>query len=690
MTKYIWIYAAVSALLGTACSDSEYDLQTLVPDQYHNVVNVKENTNTAVRIYDTGLDKEFEFTVLRGGSDPSVAIEAETVPMTQEELSAIDADYVLLPEKCYSLDGAIAIPKGEGADKFTVSFSADQVTTVREMSEALSAPKVYCLALKLVSEKSSVFSDKSYIIRRVDVMLPELGFAEAGEIKKQLYDAQQTVTLDFAVVRGETDETQPVKAMLSPMTQEELAKINPDYMTVPENLYTLSEKVFEIPVGAERLSLNASFTGEQISAVREAAAAQSKQACLALKIESDNAAVVEDRNILLYLMDITQPVLHFELVSGAAPHTYWPWWWDNRAYDNWYLPYPDFKTPCADCWGSGVTFRLKMPDGIQNTWTIKCRFDYDESLIAAYNESEEIMGPDLYGGLENWRKTRTDYAALPSADDMAFFDAAGNRIEEITMNPGVNEVLVTYKRNTGGFNGAGLYLCPIVASTDLFPVDNEQYVLLHDEITLPDKTLWEPYEAGDGTLAALYDGNRWGNSWQTSWFPGYCDKTYGQYFQINIKQYQPSHAIRFILWGNGDNEWHWNEGTAPREMKVFITSDAVPAPTGNHDTDRATYNALTWVEVGHIWCEAYSGRGWISPAIDLQGRTANAIRLCTYSKAGDGANYKTNSGPFEGNFNREPWNDRVQTVVNETLYNNGWEDTYGNNIVITELRMYGN
>ena len=331
-----------------------------------------------------------------------------------------------------------------------------------------------------------------------------------------------------------------------------------------------------------------------------------------------------------------------------------------------------------------------MPDGIQNTWTIKCRFDYDESLIAAYNESEEIMGPDLYGGLENWRKTRTDYAALPSADDMTFFDAAGNRIEEITMNPGVNEVLVTYKRNTGGFNGAGLYLCPIVASTDLFPVDNEQYVLLHDEITLPDKTLWEPYEAGEGTLAALYDSNRWGNSWQTSWFPGYCDKTYGQYFQINIKQYQPSHAIRFILWGNGDNEWHWNEGTAPREMKVFITSDAVPAPTGNHDTDRATYNALTWVEVGHIWCEAYSGRGWISPAIDLQGRTANAIRLCTYSKAGDGANYKTNSGPFEGNFNREPWNDRVQTVVNETLYNNGWEDTYGNNIVITELRMYGN
>ena len=59
-------------------------------------------------------------------------------------------------------------------------------------------------------------------------------------------------------------------------------------------------------------------------------------------------------------------------------------------------------------------------------------------------------------------------------------------------------------------------------------------------------------------------------------------------------------------------------------------------------------------------------------------------------ESGRRSQLQNQSGPFEGNFNREPWNDRVQTVVNETLYNNGWEDTYGNNIVITELRMYGN
>ena len=682
--------AALLAMAFAAC-DSEYDLQTFIPDRYHAVVNVQDDTNESMRIYDTGLDKVCEFTILRGGSNPELPIEAEAVPMTQEELSKYGADYVLLPGEYYTLDGAIEMAPKVGSDKITVAFSSEQITAVRELNAALEEPKIYCLALKVVSDGVTVFDDKSVVIRRLDVMLPELAFSESGVLRKRLYDAKQEVRFDFAVVRGQTDLELPVESHLVSLSQAELSDIDPGYMLIPAELYTLSSSDIVVPAGESELPLSVTFSGDQISAVREAAAAQSKRACLAIRIESDNVSAVAGRDVMLYEMEITQPVLHFELVSGAAPNKYRQWWWDNRHDDgSWNLTWPDYKTPCADCWGSGVTFRLRMPDGIQNTWSVKCRFDYDASLIAAYNASEEKMNDGLYGGLENWRKVKTDYEALPSVDDMAFFDAAGNRIEEITMEPGVNEVLVTYKRNTGSFDGAGIYLCPIVASSDLFPVDEEKYVLLLDEITLSDKTLWEPYAAGEGTLAALYDGNRWGNSWQTSWFPGYCDKQYGQYFQINIPSYQPSHAIRFTLWANGDNEWHWNEATAPREMKVFITSDAVPSPTGSYDTDREVYNALTWVEVAHLWCDAYSGRSYTSPSIDLGGRTANAIRLCTYSKAGDSASYKTNSGPFEGDFNRAPYNDRVQSTVNDTTWWNGWEDTYGNNIVITELRMYGN
>lgn len=682
--------AALLAMAFTAC-ESEYDLQTFIPDDYHVVVNVQDETNESVRIYDTGLDYVCEFTILRGGSDPARPIEAETVAMTQEELSNYGANYVLLPEQYYTLDGDIAMAPKVGSDRIAVTFSGEQVRAVRELNAALEEPKIYCLALKVVSDDVTVFDGKGAIVRRLDVILPQLCFAESGVQQKKLYDAKQEVSFDFAVARGESDMELPVESQLVPLSQAELSEIDPSYMLIPEEYYTLSASDIVVPAGEEEIPLSAVFSGEQISDIRELAEAQSKQACLALKIESDNVDAVEGRGMLLYVMDITQPTLHFELVSGATPNRYRQWWWDNRHDDgSWHLTWPDYMTPCADCWGGGVTFRLRMPDGIQNTWTIKCRFRNDASLIAAYNDIEEKMNDGWYGGLENWRKIKTDYDALPSDSDMAFFDTAGNRIEEITMEPGVNEVQVVYRRNTSSFNGAGIYLCPIVATTDIFPVDKEQYVLLRDEITLSDKTLWEPYAPGEGTLAALYDGNRWGNSWQTSWNPGYVDKQYGQYFQINIPSYQPSHAIRFTLWSNADNEWHWNESTAPREMKVLITSDAVPAPTGNKETDRAVYDALTWVEVAHLWCDAYSGRSYTSPSIDLAGRKANAVRLCTYSKAGDSASYKTNSGPFEGDFNRAPYNDRVQSTVNDTTWWNGWEDTYGNNIVITELRMYGN
>ena len=93
----IWTYAAAFALLGTACDNSEYDLQTLVPDNYHAVINVQDDVDEAARIFDTGRSENINFTILRGGSDSSIAIEAQAVTMTQEALSQLGSDYVLLP-----------------------------------------------------------------------------------------------------------------------------------------------------------------------------------------------------------------------------------------------------------------------------------------------------------------------------------------------------------------------------------------------------------------------------------------------------------------------------------------------------------------------------------------------------------------------------------------------------------------
>jgi len=635
------MYAAAALVLsGTACDDSEYDLQTLVPDSYHAVVNIQDDADKTTRIYDTGRPEQFEFTVLRGGSDPSIDIEADVVPMTQEELSLLGADYVALPAEYYTATRTISIPAGKGSAVIGVTIAQEQVTAIREMNEALEEGKIYCLALKLVSSDATVFGEKGYIVRRLDVMLPELGFVRAGELDVKLYDANQDVTLDFVVARGDTDETLPVRTELVPLSQEELSAVDPAFMAVPADLYTLPETELELPAGTQELPVSVLFTADQVGKLREKAEAEGKKPVLSFKLVSENSRAIADRGELLYVLDITQPILQLELVSGVWRPEAKYWWWDGTP-----LAWTDYDTDRCDCWSnSGVTFRIKMPEGINNTWTIRCRPQYAPEYIEARNK-QTIFREDVTNGSGTtkslWWKQETYYSPLPNDNDIVFYDANGNRTDEIVMQPGQNEVTFTYKRRSDNwsYNGAGLYLCPIVATTDLFPVDRQNdpyYVLFYDEITLGDKTLWEPAYAQQGSLANLYNGNCDGaNLWHTPWDNGtYIDETYGQYFQINIKSYQPTHGLHIGVWPRSDNyDSNWgNEKCSPRRMKVFITSDNVPDPSGDLGSDRTTYDALNWVEVADLHCDATGGLMWISPKIDLGGRKANAIRICALTK----------------------------------------------------------
>lgn len=431
--------------------------------------------------------------------------------------------------------------------------------------------------------------------------------------------------------------------------------------------------------------MNATFTAEQVTALRETAEGQGKTAVLGLRFESGTSGVVEDKGTLIYVLDITLPILYFEPVSNNN-HYYnnWAWW------EDWWYRVVDYNTPYLSCWsGSGLRMKVRMPDGLDNLWTIRCKLEYDPSTVDTYNnytlKKEDVANGDGTSKTM-WWKEKTWYESLPDADDIAFFDLSGNRITEAVMEPGVNEVEFIYKRNTSSFNGAGLYLCPVVVSTDLdFPVsfirehwihwdqnttdaknyyeyhgidpeterttfdDEPYYVLFQDEITLNDKTLWEPVPAQQGSLANLYDGQSDGSHlWHTPWDNGnYIDETYGQYFQINIPSYQPSHGLHIGVWARSDNWWTgWgNEKCSPRHMKVFITSDSVPAPTGDYAADRATYDALNWVEVADLNCTVTGGMMWQSPAISLGGRVANAVRICTMTKGDHLGNIWSCTGP---------------------------------------------
>lgn len=145
MTKaiHMWIYMLLSQLCWARLATTRSIISKLGPRSISQCGQREErNTNTAVRIYDTGLVKEFGVSpYCAAEAILSLTIEAETDNDDAEELSAIDADYVLL-EKCYSLDGRLQFQrKREPTNSFRFCGSGNDR---REMSEALSAPKVYC------------------------------------------------------------------------------------------------------------------------------------------------------------------------------------------------------------------------------------------------------------------------------------------------------------------------------------------------------------------------------------------------------------------------------------------------------------------------------------------------------------------------------------------------------------------
>ena len=58
-------------LLG-ACSESKYDLDQLVPEEYHRIMYVNNSGKQEVTLYDTDEDNKYTFSVIKSGSDPSL------------------------------------------------------------------------------------------------------------------------------------------------------------------------------------------------------------------------------------------------------------------------------------------------------------------------------------------------------------------------------------------------------------------------------------------------------------------------------------------------------------------------------------------------------------------------------------------------------------------------------------------
>ena len=126
--NYIGI-ACLAVLLLTACDESKYELENLVPEEYHKVLYINKSGTQELTLYNTGELNTYAFSVYKGGSDPSLTASGEIAVHSQEEVDVLyGADYRIIPSGSYSMDtDRLDFASEERSKVVTLSLSTDLI-----------------------------------------------------------------------------------------------------------------------------------------------------------------------------------------------------------------------------------------------------------------------------------------------------------------------------------------------------------------------------------------------------------------------------------------------------------------------------------------------------------------------------------------------------------------------------------
>ena len=149
-------------LLG-ACSESKYDLDQLVPEEYHKILYVNNSGKQDLTLYDTDEDNKYTLSVVKSGSDPSLTASVKVSVLTQAELDEEYSEpegtnYKLIGENCYSLDATTL--DFSSADRYKLVNIFLKPQSVKAFMET-DPEAVWVLPLQVTSETDSINAEKN-------------------------------------------------------------------------------------------------------------------------------------------------------------------------------------------------------------------------------------------------------------------------------------------------------------------------------------------------------------------------------------------------------------------------------------------------------------------------------------------------------------------------------------------------
>ena len=240
------------ALTLCACSNDEYDFDNLFPESYHKIVYMQGDREAAAVVYDTGEETSLQFSVMKGGSDPTTTAEADVVAVPQEELDQMNMGYVQIPADCYTFDGHVSFASEQQYNSVKVVFN---VANLETFMATLTSEQTPVMALKIASSDATINSEKDRLIRTLTVQRPKVGFSsETVNLGMAVGSIDLTAVLDADNLWDFTCDLNDSDIAARVAAYNQANKTN--YVALPVENYELASKQFSFVKGNKEAKIN--------------------------------------------------------------------------------------------------------------------------------------------------------------------------------------------------------------------------------------------------------------------------------------------------------------------------------------------------------------------------------------------------------------------------------------------------
>lgn len=239
MVGYLFILAA--------CDDSKYDLENIVPDEYHKILYVKNSGKQEITLYDVEDDYKYALSILKAGSEPEQTASANIRVLSQAEVDSKYSDpeaidYKIISQDAYSLETTeINFSSAERYKLVTVAMKSQIIKAILE-NEPTSK---WVLPLELVSETDSINSENSELfLVLADVVSPSIGFTDPTFVMKEYNYGSLSTFTESLEIGLDVDNIWDLEWNLT-IDETYLADYNTSngtaFQLLPSGMYTLPE-----------------------------------------------------------------------------------------------------------------------------------------------------------------------------------------------------------------------------------------------------------------------------------------------------------------------------------------------------------------------------------------------------------------------------------------------------------------